>query len=212
MAKVLLVMGLLMGCSNGSPGDGKIVADLAAAPNDLASGDLATVSNKIAFVSSMFFSTGDLGGLAGADNSCLSLAEAANLPGSKWVAWLSTSTTNAIDHITGDGPWVTPQYYDIVSQTDRQNPLFANRAALMGDPAGAFNVDETGKLSGARVMTGTAVGGAAIPHQNCADWTDSGVGDNTAYGMAGLVNDGWTNYAGGPGSCNDGGSIYCFQQ
>src|SRR4051812_1700683 len=53
---------------------------------------------------------GDLGGLAGADAHCDSLAKAAGLPAHTWRAYLSTTATggakavNARDRI-GKGPW-----------------------------------------------------------------------------------------------------------
>jgi hypothetical protein len=47
---------------------------------------------------------GNLGGLAGADAHCQSLAAAVGAGGKTWHAYLSTSTVNAKDRI-GSGPW-----------------------------------------------------------------------------------------------------------
>jgi hypothetical protein len=47
---------------------------------------------------------GNLGGLAGADAHCESLAAAAGLGDKTWRAYLSTSAVDARDRI-GDGPW-----------------------------------------------------------------------------------------------------------
>jgi hypothetical protein len=47
---------------------------------------------------------GNLGGLAGADAHCQSLAAAVGAGGKTWRAYLSTSTVNAKDRI-GSGPW-----------------------------------------------------------------------------------------------------------
>ena len=47
----------------------------------------------------------DLGGLAGADAYCTSLAEAAGVTGKTWAAYLSSSAENARDRI-GSGPWM----------------------------------------------------------------------------------------------------------
>ena len=47
---------------------------------------------------------GDLGGLAGADAHCQSLAAAVGAGGKTWRAYLSTSTVDAKDRI-GNGPW-----------------------------------------------------------------------------------------------------------
>src|SRR5688572_3513455 len=43
-------------------------------------------------------------GKASADAICQTLADAAGLGGT-YVAWLSTSDQNAIDHVQGPGPW-----------------------------------------------------------------------------------------------------------
>jgi hypothetical protein len=47
---------------------------------------------------------GNLGGLAGADAHCQSLAAAVGAGGKTWRAYLSTNTVNAKDRI-GSGPW-----------------------------------------------------------------------------------------------------------
>jgi hypothetical protein len=47
---------------------------------------------------------GDLGGLAGADAYCQSLASAVGAGNKTWHAYLSTSTVNAKDRV-GKGPW-----------------------------------------------------------------------------------------------------------
>ena len=57
------------------------------------------------FITSVNIGNGaDLGGLAGADAHCQSLAEAAGAGARAWRAYLSTSTVNARDRI-GQGPW-----------------------------------------------------------------------------------------------------------
>ena len=57
------------------------------------------------FVTSVGTGNGaNLGGLAGADAHCASLAEAAGVTGKTWRAYLSTSEADARDRI-GAGPW-----------------------------------------------------------------------------------------------------------
>ena len=60
----------------------------------------------------------DLGGLAGADAWCASLAEAAGVTGKTWRAYLSTSTENARDRI-GEGPWVNAKGETIADEPRR---------------------------------------------------------------------------------------------
>ncbi|TIM67292.1 MAG: hypothetical protein E5Y58_20950 [Mesorhizobium sp.] len=58
----------------------------------------------------------DLGGIAGADAHCASLAEAAGVTGKTWHAYLSTSDTDARDRI-GTGPWFNAKGVKIADQT-----------------------------------------------------------------------------------------------
>ncbi len=64
---------------------------------------------------------GDLGGLAGADAYCATLAEAAGVKGKEWVAYLSTADSdevmNARDRI-GDGPWFNFNGVQIAANVD----------------------------------------------------------------------------------------------
>lgn len=60
---------------------------------------------NIAFVTSTTYN-GDLGGLAGADQKCQALAEAAGLPANVYKAWLSTSNENAKDRLGSARGWV----------------------------------------------------------------------------------------------------------
>jgi hypothetical protein len=80
---------------------------------------------------------GNLGGLAGADAHCTSLAEAAGIRGKTWRAYLSTDTVDARDRI-GDGPW-----YNVKGEM-----IAANVAALHSDNniTNDTAVDENGVL------------------------------------------------------------------
>ena len=60
--------------------------------------------NMSFFVTSSNPKGGNLGGLAGADAVCQSLARAAGAGGKTWHAYLSTSTVDAKSRI-GNGPW-----------------------------------------------------------------------------------------------------------
>ena len=59
----------------------------------------------------------DLGGLAGADNHCAELANAAGIKGKTWKAYLSTSTVSARDRI-GKGPWYNVRGVMVASSVD----------------------------------------------------------------------------------------------
>lgn len=66
---------------------------------------VAATDANYAFVSTTQVAPGALGGLGGADAICNSDAANARLPGT-YVAWLSTSTTNAVDRLAGARGWV----------------------------------------------------------------------------------------------------------
>ena len=70
-------------------------------------------ANMSFFVTSSNPKGGNLGGLAGADAVCQSLAQAVGAGGKTWRAYLSTSTVDAKSRI-GNGPW-----HNFKGRTDR---------------------------------------------------------------------------------------------
>ena len=142
---------------------------------------------KFVFASSTF-GDGDLGGLEGADAECNFLAGTASQPG-EFVAWLSTSSIDAVDRLAGsDGPWFS---------TDGK--MVATSLADLIDPARkrihtTIDFDEAGLPTGAvrDVWTGTlrdGTGGGAY----CGDWTSGLAGDSGVAGIAdGAANGRWT--------------------
>jgi hypothetical protein len=128
---------------------------------------------------------GDLGGLAGADAHCQSLAQAAGAGNKTWHAYLSTNArgganaVNARDRI-GNGPWQNAKGAVIatsVADLHSQNNKMGKANAL----------DETGqpiKVRGDRpnmhdILTGSDKDGRAFPPNmdlTCANWTSSGSG------------------------------------
>lgn len=106
-------------------------------------------------------------GLAGADALCEQAAASAELGGT-WKAWLSDSTTDAIDRIDDASPW-----YNV----DRSAILFPNKATLGTKPYDTFGpilLDETGGTVGSSALawTGTQGGGRAADYV-CNDWTSA---------------------------------------
>lgn len=127
---------------------------------------------------------GDLGGLAGADKLCQSLADAAGIGKSVWRAYLSASATasspaiNARDRI-GKGPWYNAKGVLIARNVDdlhRENNLTKQTA-----------LTEKGEIVNGRgdnpnqhdIMTGSDSMGMAFPaglDTTCSNWTSSGDG------------------------------------
>lgn len=116
----------------------------------------------------------DLGGLAGADAHCSSLAEAAGVTGKTWRAYLSTSDTDARDRI-GKGPWFNAKGVKIA---DDVASLHSDANAITKQTA----LDEKGQMVNGRgdtpnrhdVLTGSKPDGTKIADQTCGDWTLSG--------------------------------------
>ncbi|TIP83269.1 MAG: hypothetical protein E5X63_22040 [Mesorhizobium sp.] len=116
----------------------------------------------------------DLGGLAGADGHCASLAEAAGITGKTWRAYLSTSDTDARDRI-GNGPWFNAKGVKIA---DDVASLHSDANAITKQTA----LDEKGEVVNGRgdnpnrhdILTGSKPDGTKIADQTCGDWTLSG--------------------------------------
>lgn len=179
-----------------------------------------------AFVTSGVF-TGNLGGIAGADQKCQAAAAGANLTGS-WKAWISDvndvpgsasrPTVNAIDRITATGPW----YLLCRDSQKKLIKVFNNKAQLGSTPLDVLNCTELGAPPNdtiAGVWTGTATGGMAqnlrdtsgVAQSNCAGWTESG-GSSVAKGVFGTLNTPATKWTSvGNYHCASQFRLYCFQ-
>ncbi len=117
----------------------------------------------------------NLGGLAGADAHCQSLAQTAGSTGKTWRAYLSSTTENARDRI-GAGPWQNAKGVTIADDI----------ASLHGDAnqiSKETALTETGEVVNGRgdqpnrhdILTGSKPDGTAAP-ETCGDWTLNGDG------------------------------------
>jgi hypothetical protein len=127
----------------------------------------------------------DLGGLAGADRQCQSLAEAAGAGGKTWRAYLSTQASgggnavNARDRI-GRGPWQNAKGVVVAKSVDdlhSANNLLSKQNSITekgdiipgrGDPVNMHDA-----------LTGSTPDGRAFPpgkDMTCSNWTSSGAG------------------------------------
>ena len=173
---------------------------------------------------------GDLGGLAGADALCQSLAESAGRGDATWRAYLSQAASgsmqavNARDRI-GNGPWHNANG-DLIAANladlheDRNNvrgytALNENgeEVAGRGDPRGNRHDILTGSDSAGRVM-----GDAATT--TCNNWTSSSDDHTTRVGhhdRDGGPNASWNSTHGSRGCSQEAlvgtggdGLLYCF--
>lgn len=148
-------------------------------PGDTASGDNTVSTDMSFFITSANPGNGaDLGGLAGADAYCSTLATNAGVAGKAWKAYLSSSTENAKDRI-GAGPWQNAN--GVVVATNVENLLSADNNLTK-----ETSISETGEIISGRgdepnrhdILTGTDAQGNATD-SNCDDWTSSGDGSAT---------------------------------
>ncbi len=134
---------------------------------------------------------------AEADAICTASATAGGIPGT-FTAWLSISTTNARDRLSGRG-WVRP---------DRRE--FADSVADLtsGEIFHPIRIDEFGRdvLSDLLVYTGTLPDGTASSG-TCADWRASS-GTSAQFGIASAGTDYWTEER--ISNCGDYRRLYCF--
>ena len=139
----------------------------------------ATGNDTSFFITSVNPGNGaDLGGIAGADKYCSTLAQAAGVQGKTWRAYLSTSNINARDRI-GSGPWTNAVGIVVADSVD---DLLSENNRLSKENS----LDETGQVVNGRgdtpnrhdILTGSDANGLAT-NATCNDWTSSGEGSAT---------------------------------
>jgi hypothetical protein len=156
-------------------------------------GDVVSV-----FVTSGKFD-GNLGGLAGADDICQASADAEELGGTDWTAWLSDSTENAIDRIP-DGQ------YRLIDGTTQ---VADDKADLTdGRLKAAITLNELGESTAGSVWTGTEANGNATV-SNCNDWTvnSSDFGGDIGFNV---YTEGFWTLLPPPDPCSQEYRLYCF--
>jgi hypothetical protein len=192
-----------------------------------------TGSNSMGFfVTSSRSSTGNLGGLSGADRRCQDLAAAAGFGSKTWHAYLSAERDPATGQPVdargriGNGPWfnangvmVAPNLAELHSRRgDAQVFVDERNQMIAGQWAGSPRPVEHD------ILTGSTADGRLMPGMTCDDWTSSsddlaaqvghsdGLGPNAS--AAGTLSSWNSSHANQ--SCADtaprGGSgrIYCF--
>jgi len=120
----------------------------------------------------------DLGGLAGADKRCQSLAESVGAGGKTWHAYLSATGVNARDRI-GGGPWQNAKGVVVASNVDQLhggNSL--NKQTALSEKGEVVN--GRGDTPNTHdMLTGSTPDGRAVSDggdSTCSNWTTSGTG------------------------------------
>jgi len=144
-------------------------------------------------------SSGGLGGIAGADAACQSLADLAGLPAPEsFVAYLSTSSTDAKDRLTIDGPWKRLDGFRIA----------ATKAELINNYIDVpIWIDDAGGVAFDEVWTGTNPNGTKTSN-TCYSWADGTAGFNGDRGLRYRNHAGWAST--GPTPCGTPRHVYCF--
>ncbi|HUG81405.1 MAG TPA: hypothetical protein VML01_07065 [Bryobacterales bacterium] len=126
-----------------------------------------------------------LGGLAGADRHCQSLAEAAGSRGKTWHAYLSTSgagSVNARDRI-GKGPWYNAKGVQVaasVADLHSDNNKLSKENSVTEKGAVVNGRGDTPNMHD--ILTGTQADGSAFPageDHTCGNWASNGEGSAT---------------------------------
>ncbi len=160
-----------------------------------------TTTGKTVFITSTAQS-GNLGGLAGADAICQSRASAGGLANpTKFRAWLSDSTTDAISRLSSNGPWVRR---DGIKVAD-------NKAVLTsGTLFTSISLNELGDYVNSGAWTGTNANGTKAA-DTCNNWTDNTAGNQGLIGIEYLASSDWSSDSAGAFNCNNTYNLYCFE-
>lgn len=142
----------------------------------MASGALAQDARMSFFITSENPGQGaNLGGLAGADAHCTSLAEAAGISGKTWRAYLSASTEDARDRI-GTGPWFNARGEQVAGNVDELHSQedATNKMTALSEKGEVINGrgDSPNRHD---ILTGSNLEGR-LEGDSCNDWTSDGEG------------------------------------
>jgi hypothetical protein len=154
----------------------------------------------VVFVTAQVATPGAFGGLALAETMCQDAADQASLPGT-YVAWLSTSTTNAIDRLAGSRGWIRT---DGTPFADQPSDI---AAGTVWSPISLLADGSEQAFSNPIVTTGTTATGVAST--TCADWTQT-TGTDATTGLLTATDASWTSSSSLSAACTGPSRLYCF--
>ena len=185
------------------------------------------------FVSSAKSSTGNIGGLRGADALCQSLAQAAGAGNKTWRAYLSVERdadngnrpTDARSRI-GNGPWVNAKGVTVAANLAELHARKGDATVFVDEKGQQINGQWPGSPPPVEhdIMTGSAADGTLMMGFTCGDWTSASasavgqVGHSDGLGPGGDTSgalSSW-NSAHSNQNCSNtvprggAGRIYCF--
>jgi hypothetical protein len=143
------------------------------------------------FVTSAKSTTGNLGGLRGADNLCQNLASAAGVGNKTWRAYLSVERdadngnrpTDARSRI-GNGPWLNAKGVVVANNLTELHARKGDSTVFVDERGQPINGQWTGSPAPVEhdIMTGSAADGTLLAGFTCSDWTSAAT---TAFGQVG---------------------------
>jgi hypothetical protein len=132
------------------------------------------------FVTSTKSTTGNIGGLRGADAMCQSLAQAAGAGNKTWRAYLSVERdadngnqpTHARSRI-GNGPWINAKGVTVAASLAELHARRGDATVFVDERGQMINGQWTGSPSPVEhdIMTGSAADGTLLAGLTCGDWT-----------------------------------------
>jgi len=133
------------------------------------------------FVSSATNATGNLGGLAGADARCQSLAAAVGAGGRTWRAYLSVerdpATGQPVDARSriGSGPWVNAAGTRVAQDLTELHARRGDAALFVDERNQRINGQWAGSPQPVEhdVLTGSTADGRLMAGMTCGDWTSA---------------------------------------
>jgi Protein of unknown function (DUF1554) len=134
------------------------------------------------FVTSATSTTGNLGGLAGADATCQRLAAAVGQGARTWRAYLSVERdpangnqpTHARDRI-GNGPWLNANRSVVASTVAELHARTGDANVFLDERGQRINGQWTGSPAPIEhdILTGSNADGTVAAGLTCADWTSA---------------------------------------
>lgn len=137
-------------------------------------------------------SGGNIGGLAGADEMCRTLAAAVGAGDRAWRAYLSTSDQDARDRI-GNGPWYNVRLQEVAADVESLHADGIPRLLWGADEdpeQEGLVIDENGDLVPLvehDIITGSTMEGTVSAGRTCLDWTSASESELAQVGHSDLA-------------------------
>lgn len=159
-----------------------IIGASACADGDTATAPTRSVRTMSFFVTSARSTTGNLGGLSGADRLCHDLADAIGVGYKTWRAYLSVErdadngnwSTDARSRI-GNGPWVNANGVVVAHDLTDLHSRTGASTVFVDERGRPINGQWAGSPSPVEhdILTGSRADGTLMPGLTCGDWTSA---------------------------------------